>query len=463
MKKIIKELPAILLVFGALLRITGTGAAALWFDESNTLVRTNIPFMSLFSESSENSGDLLLEIVLRPLMSLGHSLWLLRLPSLLAGLVSLWLVWKLMQRLSFSPSQQTITAALVAFLPGLLWIAQDARSYGILSCLFLAAIWFALESNLIGLLVMCGLTIYAHNTGPVLAAAAFIISAYIYPWKIKHIILVGIITMMAWIPGIYRMLNHWIIQQPWAPILTLPWFLTSTIQAIWPELWGGGFFIAALGTLLFTPFLLLSRSNVRARGRLIPLMAWTIPLGMLILFSIISKGNIILYRTLMPLLFPFSIWLGWELGTNGFINRLLLGVWVVMLMAGLIIWDPASRGGGLDVIAEDIRSQWKPGDSLLYTTITVGYPFNYYLGDLPHRWDSTVKDPFFLTTPSLVHPWLDTPNGEVSRSWVVIPQEPILITPEEWEALDDRTHHQDPIYKIFYLQAAPVFIYLVEE
>ena len=132
-------------------------------------------------------------------------------------------------------------------------------------------------------------------------------------------------------------------------------------------------------------------------------------------------------------------------------------------MAGLIIWDPASRGGGLDVIAEDIRSQWKPGDSLLYTTITVGYPFNYYLGDLPHRWDSTVKDPFFLTTPSLVHPWLDTPNGEVSRSWVVIPQEPILITPEEWEALDDLTHHQDPIYKIFYLQAAPVFIYLVEE
>ena len=49
-----------------------------------------------------------------------RSLWLLRLPSLLAGLLSLWLVWKLMQQLHFTPWQQLLTALFTALLPGLL-------------------------------------------------------------------------------------------------------------------------------------------------------------------------------------------------------------------------------------------------------------------------------------------------------------------------------------------------------
>ena len=97
-----RRLPALLLIIGAVLRVARTGAAAIWFDESNTLYRASIPFHTLFTETSENSGDLLLEIILRPLLALSHSVWMLRLPSMLAGLASLWLVWKLMERLDFT-------------------------------------------------------------------------------------------------------------------------------------------------------------------------------------------------------------------------------------------------------------------------------------------------------------------------------------------------------------------------
>ena len=159
MKRYLPKLPLFILALGAVIRILGTGSSALWYDESATLFRTGIPFLTLWVERSENSGDLLLELIERPLMALSHNLWLFRLPSMLAGLVSLWLVWKLMRRLDFSLPQQVLASTFVAFLPGLIWIAQDARVYGILALLILAALWFALESRWLGLLAVCGLMV----------------------------------------------------------------------------------------------------------------------------------------------------------------------------------------------------------------------------------------------------------------------------------------------------------------
>jgi hypothetical protein len=73
MKRYLPKLPAILLILGAILRIAGTGAAAIWFDETDLLHTSSLPLMQLFSEPTDNSGDLLLELILRPLLALSHS------------------------------------------------------------------------------------------------------------------------------------------------------------------------------------------------------------------------------------------------------------------------------------------------------------------------------------------------------------------------------------------------------
>jgi hypothetical protein len=458
-RSFVPRLPYIILFLGAILRIAGTGSAAIWFDEANMLYRTGIPFLTLFSEHSERSGDLLLEIILRPLMAISHSVWMLRLPSMIAGLISLWLVWKLMQRLNFTYRQQVVTALIVAFLPGLLWIAQDARSYGLLACLFLAAIWFALESQWLGLLAVCGMMIYTHSTGPVCAAAALAIATYLYPWKIRRIIMVVVGIAIAWIPAIIRMLGYWIIQQPWQPHLTLPWLVFSTIQSIWPELWGGWFLLGAFSILVLTLLLLISR--IKAHGRIVPLIAWVLPLIGLIIFCLVIKQNVIMYRTLMPMLFPFALWLGWELGCKRISSVILLVAWVLMLEVGLVNWHPADRGGHLDLVAAEIRSQWRTGDTLIYTTTTVGLPFDYYLNELPHAWSNIIHDPIFLNIPSIDRTYQGT--GKMTRSWVIIPNETILITPAEQAILDDLVQHQAPVYTINYLQNAPIKVYLVEE
>jgi hypothetical protein len=133
---------------------------------------------------------------------------------------------------------------------------------------------------------------------------------------------------------------------------------------------------------------------------------------------------------------------------------------MLILVLGMIIWNPADRGGRLDTVANEIRSQWRTGDQLVYTTVTVGMPFSYYLGDLPHAWDDTVREEF-LMIPTYPRDKLAPPIGKLIRSWVVIPQDG-LISPGEKAALMDLVHHQKPVYTVSYMQAAAINVYLVK-
>jgi hypothetical protein len=463
-----KYIPAFILAIGAVLRVAGTGSAAIWFDESVTLYRTTIPIMTLFTEHSERSGDFLLELILRPLMLISHSLWMLRLPSMLAALVSIWLVWKLMQRLEFSLLQQIVSTCLITFLPGMLWMAQDARSYGLLTMLILAGIWFALEGRYLGLLATCGLMVYAHNTGPVWAAGVLAIAWWLRPAQLRFVVCAGVGIALAWIPAIYRMLDYWIIQAPWQPHLTFPWLVFSVVQSFFPVLWPALFPLAGFALIWITYLILLIvllavTFSIRLPGRMVPLMAWLLPFLALVIFCLAGSQNIINYRTLMPGLFPFALWLGWELGRKGWLYYIQLAPWAAMLIWGMVLWSPAYRGGGLDYVADQIRSQWQDGDTLVYTTVTVGLPFDYYLSDLPHRWNDIIQDPYFLGIPTIQRTSLPVPVKHSGRMWVVIPDEPMLITPPEWLQLADLVNHQEPIFTLYYVQAATTKVFLVKD
>jgi hypothetical protein len=254
MRKHLDKLPAFILAIGAILRIAGTGASAIWFDESVMVYRSHLPFLRLWAEHSDSSGDLLLEIILRPLLALSQSVWILRLPSMLAALASLWLVWKLMRRLNFTLRQQVVTASFAAFLPGLIWVAQDARSYSVLGLLFLGALWFAIQGNWLGLLAACGLTVYAHNVGPIFAIAALMIAWYLHPAQRRNILAVALVAAYAWIPAAIHMSGMWVVQQPWQPTLSFSWVVNNSLQSLWPMSWSGALWFAAFLVLGYTFF-----------------------------------------------------------------------------------------------------------------------------------------------------------------------------------------------------------------
>jgi hypothetical protein len=468
MKRYIPYIPLIILLAGAALRIAGTGASAIWYDEAVTWSKTQVPLWQwITSYQADLSGCVLLDVLLRPLMLLGsHSLWLLRLPSLAASLVSLWLAWLLMRRLDFGLTQQIITSALVACLPGLLWIAQDARPYSLMACLALAALWFALEGGWLGLLACGGMLMYCHTTGAIYAVMSLLVALAVHPWHVRRILWVGAGILLAWVPAIIRALTTFAgigPRQPWQVTLSLDWLLGSTLQAFWTHAVNtSAFALTALAVLLLTLPLLISKN--KAHGRQVALLAWCVPLVGLLIASLLWM-NVILYRSLMPILPLFCLWLGWELGRmdlTGWKNvyrPILLTAWALLLTFGLLTWQPAARGAGLDRVAASLRTAFRPGDVLFYGTSTVSLPFDFYLSDLPHyQWPSLTSQ--FLNEPGLEPPNTALPEA-ATRTWLIYPADPLL-TPAEQLMFDQLTQGQALLYTITYLHAAPIKIFLID-
>lgn len=465
MRKYLPNLPAFILAIGAILRIAETGASAIWFDETATLYRSTLPFFSLWVSRVDASGAILLDLILRPLLALSHSLWILRLPSLLASLVSLWLVWKLIQKLNFTRLQQVVSCTFISFLPGLLWISLDARSYSLLACLFLAALWFALDGRWLGLMALCGLSVYVHNVGPVFAVVALLIAWYLRPEQVRFVLVTALGAALAWIPAVIHMLMTWGVQQPWQPIVTFNWIYYSSMLVLWPVRWNVviifcAFFVLGFTVLYVGMVLLLHIYKRQNSNRLIPIAAWILPLVGLTLASLLTRNNFITYRTLAPALYPFALWLGYELGIQRWYTVLFTAAWILMLILGLYLWNPVDHGGGLDRVASQIRSAWRDGDVLVYTTATVALPFDYYLGDLPHVWDNTVQSAFLAAAidhqDSVV-----APVKHSTRRWIVIPREG-LITPAEQLTLAEMVQNQQPRWTVNYVQAAPIDVFLVK-
>lgn len=457
MKKITPKLPAIILIIGAAVRVIGTGAAALWYDESVILFRAFIPFMALFTNKTDQSGDLLLDLIERPLLAVSKSLWMLRLPSMVAGLVCLWLVWKLMQKLEFNPTQQILTASIVAVLPGLIWIAQDARSYSLVAVFGLAGLWFAITGGWLGLAACLGLMGYCHNTA-VIYAASILAIYFIIHHNWKRALLAGCLCVLSWVPQLIHIVMSRVATgplQPWAPVLTWGWTYRAITHAVWTH--SSSSTLAVVGLLLVIPLMI--RIDLD-RSRSITLLSWVLPLTGLTVVSM-AWNNILLYRTLMPFLFPFGLWLGYELGKAPakIYAKVLRFYWLAILLVGLITWSPSARGAGLDQTAAEIRSDWRAGDVIVYGTMTVALPFDYYLADLPHDVLRIVRS-WVLMEPGIVYP--DAGDiSSASRIWLIVPEDPCMTT-DEIAQIDAAYPHGAPVMRLVYLQAAPINVYLID-
>jgi hypothetical protein len=269
---------------------------------------------------------------------------------------------------------------------------------------------------------------------------------------------------LSWIPaGMWILMSgnaNKVALQPWAPILTLDYFITSNLAAIWTNgIENQWFFIIACVILLLT--ILLFYQNIKDHTRMVLSLIWIVPLFAMIGISVLWQ-NIIVYRRLMPMLFSFCLWLGWELMHRPIRSgKLALACsWILLLLFSVFTWNPADRGGYLDHVAAEMRSQFQTGDVVLYSTETVFLPMNYYLDDLPHyQWK--IGEGGLLSEPDI-----NLPNtGDLvtaRRIWLVTPEESLL-TADEKATIDTLIAGSQPIWQVDYLQMAPIDVYLVEE
>lgn len=456
-----KNLSLALIFLGSLFRMAGLAASSAWYDELYTLYLSRLPVTQIIHFQSLEFNPPLWEILLHPLTNLWPSVLAARLPALACSLAGLSIAWHIMNVLHFSDDQRLLAVGWIAFLPGLLWVAQDGRVYALLSLLYLLGIAAALQDRGIHLATIGLLMIYAHNTAP-----AFLASLLILLWFLSRrntstlraslrALGIGSIWLVFWLPWALPSLRTW-GSQGYLPRLTAFYFIHQLILA-----WLGP---GTPALFLLTAFLLSASIWLGDDKSLLPL-TFALPVVLLLLVSL-AWTNVTTYRVLSVLGIPFGLWLGralvWRRPSRTWI---LPALWGSAILSALLMWNPALRGGNLSEAAAMIRRHWRAGDRIVYATGTVALPFDYALPDLPR---GCILDE--QLHPALLQPAIQTAFGfercrltqTDERLWFILPDDP-LIRPEilaRLRAIAERGHLEA---RVTYSQTPSVNIYLIEK
>lgn len=133
-------MPAAIGAAALLLRLYGLGDKPFWLDEVTSLRRATASLPDLVNDSLINTHYPSYFLVLWLVAKLGTAQWLLRLPSAICGAVAAALACVIGRRVSGARGG-AIAGMLMAVSPFEVQFGQEARSYTLVSCLILTAIY----------------------------------------------------------------------------------------------------------------------------------------------------------------------------------------------------------------------------------------------------------------------------------------------------------------------------------
>ena len=173
---------AVIILVGAALRFYRLGANSLWIDEFATLgLAAQAPGEILRTSSSANFIPPLYFLLVHSVWQvLGESEFALRLPSVIAGICTIPIVWALTRNITGSRGTANIAAALLAVNPLHVWYSQEARPYALLlffGCsgllAFVRAVHTGSRWDWGGFWICSTLAILTHTTGVIFVAIAW--------------------------------------------------------------------------------------------------------------------------------------------------------------------------------------------------------------------------------------------------------------------------------------------------
>jgi len=502
-----RKISGFFLMVGALLRGHGLPLPAVWYDEAYSIELTRLSLFQLVRTKYMHFNPPLWEMVLWPFARISEHPVMVRLPSLLASVGALYVFWMIMDELEFSGNQRLFASVLGGLLPGHFLIAQDARVYALLTLLYMVSILFAIRGKLWGLTAVSGLMLYAHTVAAVFAASAYLLAWYMNRDKLKEVVLSGLAALAAWLPWLPSLLNA--SGEFWLSSLTSDYFLLSSMQAVWAQSLPDNLLLLSFFILLFyslvgaviTLSVLLpelfrvgaenfhqGRAAVKLFGAekiaallsppdppalrpedkpIVPLGIVTIvPLGLMILESLVWH-NIIFYRPLSIFLLPFTLWLGAAAAPLEikWYKLVLPACLSLLVLAGLIGWNPAQKGGGLDLVAQRIEKELSPGDMVFYATGTAALPFEYHIS-VPHQayiMDADQHNGLLQNDIQDIFGYGRTTLDQVKPEFIILPRDPII----EQNVIDHIEGYLETAViigrgKVDYWQASPIEIYHLE-
>jgi uncharacterized membrane protein len=164
---------ALILLLGLGLRLWRIDAA-LWYDEAFSAWLARLPLVNLIEAALGDVHPPLYYLILAGVTHLvGHSEAALRLPSLLAGLGLIWLVYRLASALGQSRETALVAALLCAISPFQVYYSQEARPYALVMLAYTAAVLGMVERRTWLLVAGSVLALYLNNMSVVFVGCLF--------------------------------------------------------------------------------------------------------------------------------------------------------------------------------------------------------------------------------------------------------------------------------------------------
>ena len=209
-----------LLVLGFVLRSLGLQRAGLWHDEGFTYLIARLPLEQFFAymKKYEILPPLWYLICKLPLFILPKAFWVIRLPSLLAGVASLYLIYVFL-RTKVSERAGLLALAIGSFSPLALFYAQEGRNYALFGLFYLLSFMAMVnyrdhpsKSAWIAVVLTTLMTLYTHSLGVILWFTLNVIYFLFAPKRtLKNFqgwVLAQILIFLGFAPWFWVFLGH---------------------------------------------------------------------------------------------------------------------------------------------------------------------------------------------------------------------------------------------------------------
>lgn len=206
-----KRLFWILIYAGIILRLVFIWKAELWYDENFTLLVTRLPFDRMMDAIQGDVHPPLWYWIIWPLAHLGGPGWLLRLPAALFSIANMFLFAGILQKFNFTRNTQIAALLWMVISPSMVYYAQEARMYSLLTFWVLLAVYALLLDKwwqwIIVSLAFTGM-IYTQNYGFFYLASISIFSMLLKKTDWYMIGAAALCACMAYIPWASIILNQ---------------------------------------------------------------------------------------------------------------------------------------------------------------------------------------------------------------------------------------------------------------
>lgn len=298
-------------ILGSLLRMAWIWTQPLWYDENFTLTVLRLPLDRMWTAIQGDVHPPLFYLLYKPFATLDLPPWTMRLPSVLLGILSLWIAWKVFSHLADQRGQRIAFLLYTVGASAPIFYSQEFRMYSLLTLLLLLAVLALLERRWFWFGACCLGLLYTQNYGLLYVPSLWLagILRDRQDWK-KLTIACGIpaILFIPWIPTLIQQ-QATIAGAYWITPFGLGVALYDLFHTIIQK---GTFRMEVFSEVVFFSWVSYSffwhLLNKDRQGTISACLAFG-PWVLACIGSILIGSSIMHYRSLVPLAPYFILWL----------------------------------------------------------------------------------------------------------------------------------------------------------